>query len=349
MTKASELPVRFVTKQEQLVAQARLRQYSSQVRDAKVEGISKSTIAQIGEAMWSHTYRTTSSDEAARDNWVDYVESLRNEPERHFVMSEQMKLADAVILMLGGARWFGEGLPVYRLGHKRTAAFMATNVSVDMAEHVKPPFRAFYIELPDGLIEITNAEGKLRPAIGVFVHVVNVTPERDGADAALPPGEYWRWICMTRADLMLWEMNRHVDELIAGTVIPEDEYFGIGWEMDDHDLRVRRLVTRLIVSLCLDLASGKTSKRKLEPTARAGKKAAKGGPSFNVFLDPTEIDIDARPYVRAFLAGDRKSPDFQQLVKGHWKNQAYGPGLSLRKPIQILPYKRLEHLPEKAG
>jgi hypothetical protein len=317
----------------------------------KIDDMGKGTISEVGQTMWPHTYATTSSDETARDNWTDYVETFRDDPERYFVMSEQMKLSDVVILMLGGARWFGEGLPVYRPGHKQAAALMATNVSVEMAELVKPPFRAFYIELPNGLIEISGAEGKFQPAIGVFVHVVTVTPERDGVDPQLPPGEYWRWICTTRSDLMLWEMNRSIDDLIAGTVIPEDEYFGIGWEMDEHDHRVRRLVTRLIVSLCLDLASGKELKRKLEPRVKTGKKASNGGskagPSYNVFLDSTPVDVDARPYVQAFLSGDRKSPEFQQLVRGHWKSQAYGPQHSLRKPIQIFPYKRLEQLPEK--
>lgn len=348
MTKASSLPVRLVTRDEQLEAQARLREYSAQAQQAKIS-MSKSTLAEVGMGMWGHTYATTSSDEVALDNWTDYVESVRDDPERYYVMWHQMRLSDAVILMLGGARWFGEGLPVYRPGHKQAAAFMATNVSVDMAEHVKPPFRAFYIELPNGLIQISGANGELRDAIGVFVHVVTVSPGRDFVGGALAPGDYWRWICMTQADLMLWEMNRDVHEMVAGTVIPEDEYFGIGWRMDDHDLRVRRLVTRLIVSLCLDVASGKELKRKIEPIIKVGKKGSKGGPSFSVFLEQTATEVDARPYVRAFLAGERRSPDCQHWVDGHWKNQAYGPGHSLRKPIHIQPYKRLEHLPEKIG
>lgn len=350
MTKPSP-PARLVTREEQLEAQARLREFLAHNRDLKVESMSKGTIAEMGRMMWPHTYATASSDEAAGDNWRSYVESLRDDPERYFVMHEQMKLCDAVILMMGGACWFGEGLPVYRPGHKQAAALMATNVPVEMADLVKPPFRAFYIELPSGLLEISGADGKLHPAIGIFVHVVTIMAKPDGIHPALPPGQYWRWICMTRSDLMLWEMNREIDELIAGTVIPEDQYFGIGVEMDEHDHRVRRLVTRLIVSLCLDLASGKTLRRKVEPTVRTGKKASKGGskegPSYNVFLDSTPVDVDARPYVLAFLSGDRKSPEYQQLVRGHWKSQAYGPQHSLRKPIQIFPYKRLEQLPEK--
>lgn len=341
-------PVRVLTQREQLQAQARLRDYFSRQSGAmsKVEGTSKTVLAEIGQAMWSHTYRTTASDEVALDNWADYIESLKYvDPERYYVMAQQLRLSDAVIAMQGGARWFGEGLPVYRPGHKRAASFMATTVSAEMAEHVKAPHRAFFIELPNGLLSISDAKGEFHEATGVLVHVVTITAAR--ASKEIPPGEYWRWMCITRSIVTLWEMNRSVGELIAGTVLPEDEYFGIGWEMNDHDMRVRRLVTRLITSLCLDLASGKELRRKSEPTVRAGKNGSKGCPSFNVFLDPTEIDVDARPYVRAFLAGNRKSPEFRQFVGGHWKQQAHGPGFSLRKPIHILPYERLLHLPAK--
>lgn len=344
----SPRPARMVSPEEQLEAQAHLRAYFAKAPKDKVPTLDKAILAQIGQSTWVHTYATTESDEEARDNWVDYVNST-DDPERRFVLSEQMKLSDTVLLMFGGARWFGEGLPVYRPGHKRAAAFMATSVSLEMAEHVKPPFRAFYIELPDGLLDVSANDGTLHKAIGVLVHVVISTPERDGASPGLPAGTYWRWMCLTRADLTLWEVNRSVTDMIAGTQFPEDEYFGIGWEMGTHDRRVRRLVQRLIISLCLDLSSGKELRRKLEPSGRVGKRAARRGPSFNVFLDSTEMDVDARPFVRAFLAGDRKSPDFQQLVSGHWKNQAYGPGLSQRRPIHIHPYKRLEHLPEIPG
>jgi hypothetical protein len=297
--------------------------------------------------MWRHTYALTPSDEVARDNWVDYVDSVQD-PEQRFLLSEQMKLSDFVILNMGSARWFADGLPVYRLGHKQAASYMATSVSVDMAEHVKAPYRGFFIELPNPLLEISDADGKLHPAVGVLVHVYTATAERDGKDPIFPPGDYWRWVCFTKKSLMLWEMNRQVEELITGTILPEDEYFGVGWEMSEHDLRVRRLVKRLIVSLCLDLASRPPQpvQEKARGKAKAGK-SGKEGPRFNFIVDPTTVDVDARPYVRAFLAGERKSPDFRQMVEGHWKSQAHGPKFGLRRPTYIRPYKRLEHLPER--
>lgn len=342
---------RYVTREEQLAAQQRLREFvkGAQEYAAPLPGIDRQTIAELGRNTWPHTYAETTSDEVARDKWAGHIESFRfSDPARYFVLSQQALLSDATLLTMGGARWFGEGLPVYRLGHKQAASLMASSVSEDMAEHVRPPSRAFYIELPDQLIQISGLNGELYPATGVLVHVTTVTEDGDAEPGRLPSGEYWRWMCISRSELMLWEMNRRVEELIAGTTIPEDTYYGIGYELDDHDQRVRRLITRLIVSMCLDLASGKQLKRKAEPWSRNGKKAKKG-PSFSVFIDPSEVDFDARPYIRAFLSGDRKSPDYQHIVEGHWKNQPYGPRSSLRKPIRILPYRRYEHLPSAAS
>jgi hypothetical protein len=336
---------------DQVAAQARLREYAklkSSPND-KFTTMSRSVIAQIGQFNWRRTYYGVSpSDDDATARWINYIDSLRfTDVEQHFLLSQQLLLMDATILNFGSARWFGEGLPCFRLGHKQAAALMSTTVSADMAEHIKPPFRAFYIELPNGLLELTGTDGEIYPAVGVLVQVIVTDQEHETIHGTkLPAGSYWRWLCTTRSPTLLWEMNRRLDELIAGTVLPDDDYYGIGVELDDHDHRVRRLVKRLITSLCLELTSGKELKRKVEPWAREGKKA-KGGPSFNVFIDPTELEVDLRPYIKAFLSGERKSPDYQHWVEGHWKNQPYGPRLSLRKPIHILPYKRLEHLPER--
>lgn len=339
-------PLHITTQQEQLEAQAILREKLAQA-EGDVAPMGKTVLALMGMHMWPHTYAKTSSDESARDYWVEYINATEDREQR-FILSEQMKLSDFVILNLGTGCWYGEGLPVFRPGHKQAASYMATTVSVDMAEHVKPPFRAFYIELPNPLLELKDPQGKLAPIVGVFVHVYTATAERDGRNPEAPAGKYWRWICMTEK-LTLWEMNRHVEELINGTILPEDEYFGLGYEMDEHDLRVRRLITRLIVSLCLDMAS-----RPPQPKAKPGKKKKaakepKEGPVFNFIPLSGEVEVDARPYVRAYLTGDRKSPDFRQMVEGHWKNQAYGPKHGLRRPLYIRPYKRLEHLPERPG
>jgi hypothetical protein len=301
-------PILITTRDAQLEAQARLREYygsSAQAQEQKIDCLNKLNIAEMGAVMWPHTYKSTTSDEVARDNWHDYVKSFQHvNPQHFYVLSQQLMLSDAVILMMGGARWVDEGLPVFRPSIERTASLMATQVSADMAEVIRPPFRAFIIDLPDGLISISNGGGKFIPATGVFVHVATVTAERDGADGRVAPGEYWRWMCLTKSDLTLWEMNRTTEEMIAGAVIPEDAYFGIGWAMDDHDLRIRRLVTRLIIGMCLDVA-GKDLQHNAEFDAQTGAT----GPVYDVITDPTEVGGDAVAFVHAYLAGALNSPE----------------------------------------
>jgi hypothetical protein len=53
-----------------------------------------------------------------------------------------------------------------------------------------------------------------------------------------------------------------------------------------------------------------------------------------VCLDPTTA------------TGSRAAPDYRFNVRGHWRNQAYGPGRRLRKRIWVPEYlKGPEHLP----
>ncbi len=51
------------------------------------------------------------------------------------------------------------------------------------------------------------------------------------------------------------------------------------------------------------------------------------------------IDMDLRASVRAVWSGEKRSgPKVQFVVRGHWREQAYGPNLSLRKRIWIKPF-----------
>lgn len=305
---------RIPTKNDQLEAQERLREYyarSPQTKEEKVEAIDKLTIAEIGAAMWPYTYASASSDNEARDNWTDHVESFRTtNPTHYYVLSQQLLLSDSVIAVLGGARWVDEGLPVFRPSVGQVASLMATHIPTEAGAHVKPPFRAFVIDLPPGLVSLSRGDGKFVPATGVFVHVVTEVMHLGGPDDQLPPGEYWRWMCLSSEDLTLWEMNRTTTEMVEGAIIPEDAYFGIGWAMTDYDLRVRRLITRLIVGLCLDVA-GKELTRTVEGDPRAsGKGPHYAGPIYNVLTDPTEVrEDDVLPFVHAYLAGASQSPE----------------------------------------
>jgi hypothetical protein len=48
--------------------------------------------------------------------------------------------------------------------------------------------------------------------------------------------------------------------------------------------------------------------------------------------------VDAREYVRAYVAGEKRSIKVQYMRRGHWRNQPCGPRSSLRKFIHIEPH-----------
>lgn len=51
------------------------------------------------------------------------------------------------------------------------------------------------------------------------------------------------------------------------------------------------------------------------------------------------IDVDLRASVQAVWSGEKRSgPKVQFVVRGHWREQACGPNMSLRKRIWIKPF-----------
>lgn len=83
-----------------------------------------------------------------------------------------------------------------------------------------------------------------------------------------------------------------------------------------------------------------------KPSARSAKGRTGGAPDLTSarFLLSAAVKVDLREHVRAALdderAGRRRgsSPKVQFLVRGHWRNQAHGPGLTLRTPKWIFPF-----------
>jgi hypothetical protein len=53
-----------------------------------------------------------------------------------------------------------------------------------------------------------------------------------------------------------------------------------------------------------------------------------------------QLSTDLRPELRRYLSGERRSPNVQVLVSGHYKMQPHGPRSTLRKLIWREPFWR---------
>lgn len=305
--------------------------------------VSKESLVDVGKAAWEYTYKNAADENQVQTNMADYVTYLRAVSEyRGAILEALLSLPEQQLVTLAAARWWDQGLPVVRLGHKRAAALMATDVSKEAIEFVHPPFRAFLIELPDGLISLEDEAGEHQKALRVLVHVRNLSQGFEGESGIkYPAGDYWSYVIFTEGILMQWRLNRLISE-VAGLTDRGNLWTGYGLPTGKYDDRVDQLVGSLVCSTCLMMSNPDNLSTKFEPTqkTRSGKKPTKGCPQYKVFTERKPINVDVRRYISAYLHGERDSPHVRLMVRGHHKMQHHGPQRSLRKLIWIEPYSR---------
>jgi hypothetical protein len=291
--------------------------------------ITKESLVEIAAVTYPVLYKGAADEDEAEDRLVTQVGETLQDP-------------DQVVVAIGAACWQKSGFPVIRLGHKRAAALMATDITEQSVEFVRPPFDAFFIELPDGLLHVSDQNGEMQKATGVLVHARTFNqPFQYLDDKVRPPGTYWNYITLTDTSLIQWKMNRLVSE-IAGLTDRGNDWVGIGLPLSDYDTRLDLLVGRLICSTCIMMSNPENLKTKIEATRRnkSGKKPLRNAPVYKVFMERQPINVDVRHYVSAYMKGERDSPHVRLMVRGHHKMQAHGKQLKLRKLLWIEPYMR---------
>ena len=115
-----------------------------------------------------------------------------------------------------------------------------------------------------------------------------------------------------------------------------------------EDVRLMSVVRRICAGLLLSyLVPSMHAKRGLALSAH--KRLMRDPPKHRVAVLGRPAgpgDVDLVRAVREYISyGRRTSPTFQYVVRGHWRNQAHGPGHTLRRLQWIEPYWKG---PEKA-
>lgn len=322
-------------------AQAFLKEAHELLPPDAVKIISKASLTEMGQYHWSHTYKDVPPGELVDyesiDNYFTWVNGL--EPLQRYYQHQVSQIPDQKISIMFSSRWVDSGLPVFRLGHKKTAALMATTISKDSLKYIQPPWPAFFIEVPPGIIEIKDG-GRSAPIKGVVVHAVNHPPGKSDIMSGLG----WTWMAITDTTLVQWHLNA-TPEILVGKEESADYWHGIGLDYDDYDKRVGVLIGRLIAALCLMQSDPTQFKERREIYKDKGyqgkrKKTSQDAPNYRVFVDADPIEVDVREAVHAYLRGERRSsiPSVRTQVIGHLKLQPHGPHNSLRKVIWRKPY-----------
>src|SRR5574343_362724 len=178
------------------------------------------------------------------------------------------------------------------------ASLMATNVSREAVEDLRPPWEAFAVDIPAGLL-------------GDSPECVIVSP-------AFPRGFNLHAVC----DLGIVQSG--IDDLAdladvrADTLELEEGFPNI----DDGVRRRIEMISRLVVNLCLELDRAQFRR---EAQAAGPVKYKNGNPVSHVFKVTRPVVLDIRSDVRNYVCGIRgSSPVVRTLVRGHWKMQPHG-------------------------
>lgn len=279
-----------------------------------------------GKTLWPFTYKGAQTDLEAVERLSDYARSYE-------ALDVSMHVPSSQLTFMWCARWADQAFPQIVMGHKYCAALLATTVPPDLLVDVKPPWRAFLIEMPDKLLFV-DQEGEQKAVTRVLVQVVvNSSGE-----------EVWNFIAYTEGSITLWQHGADLKRMLR------DDLDNGCWNgcnflvpLENQDKRVSSLLGRLIANTCIAMSNPENVKgpRENKKPNHKGKKRESDEPTVRTYVLGKPISLDCREAVRDYVEGRRgKSPSVQVLVIGHWKMQPYGPKSSLRKLIWREPFWR---------
>jgi hypothetical protein len=174
--------------------------------------LTREELVEVGKMAWEIGYKHTSDDEEAFNLMVaDAQEGVNSRyPFDAARASSFLYLPAEQALIFWCARWADQGFPVIQMGHKYAAALMATAVTVD-AEEIRPPFHAFLISVPSGLLSVRD------PQRDKVCNVSSITVQRSSNSK----GEY-RWSYVIQAErVTLWRHGVFTHDMVEGPVTSE--------------------------------------------------------------------------------------------------------------------------------
>jgi hypothetical protein len=247
------------------------------------------------------------------------------------------------------ARWVDAGLPSFELTHSLMAALLLTDPGDVAADLVRLPFSTFAVCLPHGFWTMHAGDAAV-PAGIALVHAYTAVTSRD----PMNPRALLSFRIIARdGKTSTWEVREPlpsegpIGAWIADEVPVVDDPTGVVVPPDEHDRRLAVAFRRLLVNLCLYVAQNGRG----EPAGRRDAKRAGGASSpalASAWVLGREVKLAGELIGAAKAWTDSKSARAQAgegwrlrerfTVRGHWRQQAHGPGRELRRLRWIAPY-----------
>lgn len=243
--------------------------------------------------------------------------------------------------------WAASGFQRVQASSDLWSSLAATAYDGVDPDEMKPPWTAFLLDLPDGLVPFVGRCG--RPASIRYVIVSGY----ELPNQQLMPGLRWTWHgwsdCVSDPDndAALYEVNYPSDVLLT----TDDSLSGdqsddwLPLESTDMDVRARHVVRRLICGICLAFANARTGESddtfRLQPRPRKARDEQPASTITRV-IGPNVVRLDGgmRQAVRNYVLHGRGALRTLHVVRGHFRMQACGERHSLRRRTWIAPHMR---------
>jgi len=175
-------------------------------------------------------------------------EQVLDKARQHQLFGEFLELSGGPgqLQTIAQYRWAESGFPVVSLGEKFAAALLVTSASLEAVQAVMPPFPAFFLEVPVGLIRCRDHEGK--PDDVLAAYVMRYHHRGRGLDNA------WAYCTCSAKGTALYRFGCTSEELLPPELVGDlsiDAFDAFAGELTGVDERAMAMMGRLIVNTCL--------------------------------------------------------------------------------------------------
>jgi len=242
--------------------------------------------------------------------------------------------------------WAEDGFLTLTSSEKYAAALMLTDYPQSSVELITPPARAFRVRVPNNLLFV---EGGNQDGSDFSLNWVYVTPVAE----FLPDGTTKiSGYSAFHASQPLWDEN-HSPAFRGGSGLSFCELFATGageltkqFGVTAGSPKGKRFPA---INLSIKYVVGLLMQLQFSPHKQETKKPYHGtnfdgsAPVHRKIVIGAPITVDTRAAVRVYLDTEKRPTKniplaYQYCVRGHPRNQAFGPGHSLRKLIWIEPF-----------
>ncbi len=211
--------------------------------------------------------------------------------------------------------WRVDNFARVAVGHKLSSVLMLTAIPEDI--EVRSPWATWVLEIPDGMYPFNFSPEALEEAVEQGKPSLDLSKTPATADTR--PSHIRALFCRG-------------PEPVQALLDLGGKYFA--FKMSEYP----QLIHNFVRGVCLSIDDRKHVQER--SWARSETQRRSGEPGYGrSYTLAHPVTIDFRGEVRQLLDNPRKHAHVSQwLVRGHWRNQACGPGMRDRKRTRIDPY-----------